>query len=86
MAAGSVGPVLRAKMRVNQVLQSKDSNGATESEIVKLSAVTGGEGTENHDWSRWTPYATFEITITNPVAFGQLSRGHEFYVDFTPAE
>ena len=78
--------VLRAKMRVNEVTRRIDNNGDVESEHVKLIAIYGEEGSENAEWSKWTPSASFDITINNPDAFGQLSKGHEYYVDFLPAE
>jgi hypothetical protein len=73
-------------MRVQQVLQVKEADGSVSQEQVDLTAVYGPEGTENAKWSKWTPSASFKISINNPAAFGQLSKGHEFYVDFTPAE
>lgn len=77
--------VLRCKMRVSEVLDVKNADGSTSQERVKLQAVYGSEGTDNAQWSKWTPSANFEISISNPDAFGQLSNGHEFYVDFIPA-
>lgn len=76
--------MLRCKMRVNEVLQSKKADGSIDFERVKLSAVSGNDGSENGQWSKWTPSANFEIQINNPAAFGKLSQGHEFFVDFTP--
>jgi hypothetical protein len=78
------GSVLRCKVRVSEVLHQKKSDGSTEQERVKLSAVYDGSE-ENKQWSKWTPYALFELSISNPHAFGKLSSGHEFYIDFTPA-
>jgi hypothetical protein len=79
-------PVIRCKMKVDEVWQSKDaSTGEVTQERVKLSAVYGNTE-ENKDWSKWTPSANFEIYINNPAAMDKLSRGHEFYVDFTPAK
>lgn len=77
--------VVRCKMRVSEVSQVKNPDGTTQYEKVKLSAVYGQEGTENAEWSKWTPSANFEIQISNPNAYGKLSSGHEFFVDFTPA-
>lgn len=79
-------PVLRCKMRVQSVAQYKNEDGSIGSEEVKLQAVYGADGTVNAQWSKWTPSANFSITINNPDAFDKLSKGHEFYVDFTPAE
>lgn len=78
------GAILRCKMRVAEVVHTIEPDGSTNQERVKLQAVYGNEGTENGQWSKWTPYAMFEITINNRAAFNQLSKGHEFWVDFTP--
>lgn len=78
-------PVLRCKMWVARVSQEMGREGGIESERVELTAVYASKG-PNAEWSKATPAAQFQITISNPAAFGQLSKGHEFYVDFTPAE
>jgi hypothetical protein len=78
--------VLRCKMVVERVTHVKNAEGETDREEVTLRAVYGKEGTPNAEWSKWTPNAQFAITISNPEAFNKLSSGHEFYVDFTPAE
>ncbi len=79
--------VLRAKLRVTEVLHRKNAEGGTDSEEVKLAAVyDSNPESENGQWSKWTPSASFAMTINNPDAFGKLSQGHEFYVDFIPAE
>lgn len=77
-------PTLRCKMRVSEVLQLKEPDGSISQERVKLQAVYG-DTPENKDWSKWTPNASFEIYINNPQAFGHLSSGHEYFVDFTSA-
>lgn len=77
--------VLRCKMRVESVLQSKAADGSTEHEEVKLRAVYG-DSPENKEWSKWTPSGELRIVINNPSAYGKLSNGHEFFVDFTPVE
>ncbi len=81
-----MGPTLRCKMRVSEVVHVKNADGSTQQERVTLQAVYGKEGDENHQWSKWTPSANFAICIANPDAFNHLGSGHEFYVDFTPAE
>jgi hypothetical protein len=82
---GFMSSIVRCKMRVSEVAQVKNSDGTTQYEKVNLAAVYGAEGTENAERSKWTPSASFEIQISNPNAFGKLSSGHEYYVDFTPA-
>lgn len=71
-------------MRVQEVTHNKNSDGTTSQERVVLSAVTGNSD-ENKQWAKYTPVAQFTIQIDNPDAMNKLSRGHEFYVDFTPA-
>lgn len=66
---------IRCKMKVDEVWVSKDSKGE----------VSQGNTDENKEWSKWTPSASFEIYINNPAAMDTLAKGHEFYVDFTPA-
>ena len=78
-------PILRCKMRVQSVSHYLNEDGSTSQEEVKLAAVYGEDNTANAQWSKWTPSANFSITINNPDAFNKLSKGHEFYVDFTPA-
>lgn len=78
--------ILRCKMRVQSVSHHLNEDGSTSQEEVRLTAVYGADGTDNAQWSKWTPSANFSITINNPDAFNKLSKGHEFYVDFTPAE
>jgi hypothetical protein len=77
---------IRCKMRVASVAHYKNEDGSTSQEEVKLTAVYGPEGTDNAQWSKWTPSAQFSITINNPDAMNKLSQGHEFYVDFIAVE
>lgn len=77
--------MLRCKMRVESVTKNMDKNGIVETERVILQAVyESNPEHENYKWSKWTPAASFNITISNPDAMDKLSKGHEFYVDFTP--
>jgi hypothetical protein len=79
--------VLRAKLRFTQVTRNIEADGTTSSEQVKLQAVYGNDPeSENAQWSKWTPCASFDMQINNPNAFGKLSKGFEFYVDFIPVE
>jgi hypothetical protein len=77
--------VLRVKMRVAEVLHSKDADGSVLQERVKLIAVYAEKGA-NAEWSRVVPSANFEIYIQQPSAMKKLSRGNEFWVDFTPVK
>lgn len=78
--------MLRAKFRVDSITYHKASDGQTEQEQIRLTAVYSDDPeSENAKWSRWTPSGVLEMTITNPDAFGKVSNGHEFFVDLTPA-
>jgi hypothetical protein len=81
----SMDSIVRCKMKVDEVLFSKNADGTIAYENVKLSAVYGNTE-ENKEWSKYTPSASFSINISNPGAMDKLSRGHEFYVDFTPCK
>ena len=77
--------VLRAKLKVTRISCNKNEKGEIDQETVELAAVYSSDPTsENAQWSKWTPQAQFSLTINNPEAFGKLSKGHEFFVDFTP--
>jgi hypothetical protein len=79
--------VLRAKMRVQAVTQTKAPDGSIQSEQINLSAVYDPDpNSENGQWSQWTPAANLNITINNPSAFNKVSSGHEYFVDLIPVE
>ena len=56
---------------------------AEPTERIQLSAAAGPG---NELWSKYTPYAVLNATITNPAAHGQLKRGQAVYLDITPIE
>lgn len=75
-------------IRAKVVVESVDVTNPTATpgdEIVKMRAVYNNSP-ENAEWSQYTPSAFFQIQISNPAAKGQLLKGHEYYVDFTPVE
>lgn len=72
-------PVVRAKFKVQSVLQQVD--GAT----VTLQPVVSGSK-ENEEFFKYTPFGEIKIGTVNPVAAAQFKPGGSFFVDFTPAE
>lgn len=52
---------------------------------IKLTAVYGN-GTENKEWSKFTPCGNISINITNPDAYNQFSVGSEYLVNFEKVE
>lgn len=71
---------IRAKMQCFAVTRM-----AGEQETVVLTAVHG-DSEENKTFSRWTPAAKLEMSVTNPAALGAFVPGEEYYVDFKPAK
>lgn len=51
-------------------------------ELVTLHAVSGEQ---NKPWSLWTPSGKFEVTITNPEAFGAFEPGKNYLLTVTEA-
>jgi hypothetical protein len=70
---------MRAKLQVQSVTQY------TGLEQLKLSAVCG-QSPEDNSFSKATPCATLDISISNPDLHGKFKPGQKFYVDFTPTE
>lgn len=80
----------RAKLVVTSVSKSRATHdGPTTQEIVSLSAVSKSEAypadgsDEDNDYARWSPSASFSLTIANPNLFDQFKQGDKFYCDLT---
>lgn len=72
------------KVKVNSVAKGTDPENPQET--VYLSAVYSDDpASENAQWSKWTPAANFNLTISNPAALGKLIEGVEYFVEFKPA-
>ena len=84
LKALNMNPCLRAKFRVYSVMRCMDSNGNCEAEIVVLHPVSRGSA-ENERWAKYTPSGNITLHVSNSAAFGALTKDHEFYIDFTPA-
>lgn len=70
---------MRAKMELVSV------NRTASGEQLKFSAVTNGTP-EDNTYSKYTPSANLEMSVTNESLFGKFNPGEKYYVDFTPAE
>lgn len=83
---------MRAKVRVSDVKIFTDTTGNTTQEnltfnaVAKSSSYPADGSDENNTFARWTPNATFTLTVNNPVLFGQYVIGDQYYVDFTKAD
>ena len=82
---------MRAKVRVSNVVVSKNSNEETVGEKLTFNAVyknqydsTGLD--EDNTFALYTPSAEFTINVVNPTLFGKFKLDQKYYVDFTGAE
>lgn len=78
-----MNPVLRLKMLVGAVRRNADGEGNISQEEIAFSAVYGKEGSANAQWSKWTPAASLNMTISNPEAFGKVLPGQFVFVDIS---
>lgn len=70
---------MRAKFKLQSVEVSEYG------EKLKFSAITGNSP-EDNSYSKYTPSAQLEMTVTNPDLHGKFKPGQSFYVDFTRAD
>lgn len=81
---------MRAKFRVQEVRPLTWSTSSSEpgkkySEQVYLSPVySPNPEDENHAFWKATPNGYVQLFIDNPQAWGKLTVGQEFYLDFIP--
>lgn len=81
---------MRAKLKLHHITPYKDTGGNTTGELLRFHAVAAGaygpEGNdENNTFAKFSPSASLEIHVANPVLIGKFEIGTEYYVDFTPA-
>lgn len=82
---------MRAKMRVSEINKLANSEGETVQEKLSMNAVGPNSrypddgSDEDNTYARFSPMASFAITIANPALFGQFEVGQKYYVDFTEA-
>lgn len=72
---------MRAKMTVDEVKLTSYSD-----EVIFKALYAGDKNAEDNTYSKATPSATFNMSITNPALRGVYKPGQKFYVDFTPID
>jgi hypothetical protein len=83
---------VRAKFRVNRIVDQKYMNRESGQEVVSAREVqmspvfSPEEGSENRKFWTATPSGVLTMWINNPEAYGQFAVGQEYYLDFTPSE
>ena len=87
-------PKMRAKLKVLNVVENgyedKEKGFVKTGEQLSFVAVSKsqyeGEGLdEDNTYAKWSPSASFNISVANPALFGQFKVGENYYVDFTEA-
>lgn len=76
---------IRMKVLVGSVKKIVDHEGKPTSEEIAMQAVYN-DGGVNASWCKWTPYITFNFTVSNPKVFGEIKPGQFYYVDLVPTE
>ncbi len=71
---------VRAKLTVEEVDLFENS------EIVKMRAVYDSNTPEDNTYSKYTPSATLQMSVTNPSLFGYFRPGKKYYLDFVPMD
>lgn len=81
-----MGVAMRAKFRVTSVERFAGGNEKLKMTAVCRNSYPAGGNDENNTFALYTPSASLEMTITNPLLVGLQNPGDEFYVDFSPVQ
>lgn len=76
---------MRAKLQVMNVVHHSDDYEELSMSAVSKPAYEGDGADEDNTYARFSPSASFSISIANPALIGKFAVGDRFYVDFTPA-
>ena len=74
---------IRMAVRAKVTCESIIDNAVTFRTVYEPDAT---KDTENVRFTTATPWGEIRLRIDNPAALEQFAIGHEYYVDFTPAE
>ncbi len=76
---------MRAKVTVSSITKMTGAERVVFNAVSKCGGYPDDGSDEDNSFARWSPSASFDITIANPDLFGAFKHGDRFYVDFTPA-
>jgi hypothetical protein len=81
---------MRAKMVLNHIDKYPKEGEATQ-ETLSFNAVAASQypadgSDEDNTYAKFSPSASLNITVCNPVLLGKFSVGEKYYVDFTKVE
>jgi len=78
--------IMRAKMKVLNVVEGTGCETLAFGAVYKEDGYPSDGTDEDNTFARWTPSAQLSMTITNPELLGKFNIGDKFYLDFTKAE
>ena len=79
-------PVVRAKFKCWSIQRNNNTDPADQTARVSFMAAYANGDPDNATWSKATPAANLDMTITNPDAIEKFEEGKFYYLDFTPAD
>ena len=79
-------PKMRAKLSIECVTQYATCEVLKMRAVAKNGAYPADGSDDDNTYAKFSPSATFEITIANPALFGHFKPGEKYYVDFTQAD
>lgn len=74
--------IMRAKMRIADIESSNEQQHIKLEAVGRSDAYPEDGSDENNTFSKFTPTANLNMTVTNPALAGKFNKGQEFYVDF----
>jgi hypothetical protein len=75
---------MRAKVKCNSVTLLENYEELEFSAVCKSGSYGADGSEEDNTYAKYTPGASFKLTVTNPLLWGQHKPGQKYYVDFTP--
>jgi hypothetical protein len=75
--------MMRAKLKVTNIVTYEKAIGLTFNAVCKKEAYPADGYDEDNTFSRWTPSAELKMQIANPDLLDKFEIGQEYYVDFT---
>ena len=78
--------VMRAKMRVNEVIIRDSHEELKMIPVCKTGSSPDDGADEDNTFAKGSPSGSLNLIITNPALHGKFKPGQKFYIDFTKAE
>ncbi len=79
-------PAMRAKVKCDSVTTREGCEMLEFLAVCKTGSYPADGSDEDNTYAKYTPSASFKITVANPGLLGKFKPGQKYYVDFTEAE